>query len=169
MNVNGILRRVDELGRVVIPVEIRRILNIKDCENLEFVINNDKIELKKKSCFDYNRDYFKDISDKLSQIIIEKYFISDRERIIFSNNNELLNKKLDSNICNYVNNYEDTNIENTKLTFDDINILSTWYIFPYMLENDIAGYIVLYDVCDINKYKKLIKFITLCIHDKLSL
>nr|MCR5787947.1 hypothetical protein [Bacilli bacterium] len=89
--------------------------------------------------------------------------------IIFSNNKELLNKKLDSNICNYVNNYEDTNIENTKLTFDDINILSTWYIFPYMLENDIAGYIVLYDVSDINKYKKLIKFITLCIHDKLSL
>ena len=35
MNVKGIVRRIDELGRVVIPKEIRKSLHIKNGENLE--------------------------------------------------------------------------------------------------------------------------------------
>ena len=44
LKVSGVTRRVDELGRIVIPVEIRRLLNIKEGENLEFIINEKKDE-----------------------------------------------------------------------------------------------------------------------------
>lgn len=43
----GILRRVDELGRVVIPIDIRTQLGIKERDALEVYIENSAIVLKK--------------------------------------------------------------------------------------------------------------------------
>ena len=54
MDSSGIIRRVDELGRIVIPVEIRRLMNIKVGENLEFLISKGEISLKKKSYIENN-------------------------------------------------------------------------------------------------------------------
>ena len=47
MKTTGIIRRIDELGRIVIPKEIRRSLRIKEGENIEILIDNDNIILKK--------------------------------------------------------------------------------------------------------------------------
>lgn len=47
MKSTGIVRKVDELGRVVLPVELRRTLNIDVKDPLEIFIDNDKIVLKK--------------------------------------------------------------------------------------------------------------------------
>ena len=43
----GIVRKVDELGRVVLPIELRRTLNIEEKDSLEIFIDDDKIILKK--------------------------------------------------------------------------------------------------------------------------
>ncbi|RDW15291.1 transition state regulator Abh [Oceanobacillus arenosus] len=43
----GIVRRVDELGRVVIPIELRRTLEINVKDEVEIYVENDKIILKK--------------------------------------------------------------------------------------------------------------------------
>lgn len=43
----GIHRRVDELGRVVIPIEIRRLLEIESKDELEFLLEDDLLVLKK--------------------------------------------------------------------------------------------------------------------------
>jgi transcriptional pleiotropic regulator of transition state genes len=43
----GIKRRVDELGRIVLPIEIRRNLEINERDVLEISIENDKVVLKK--------------------------------------------------------------------------------------------------------------------------
>lgn len=47
MKSTGIVRKVDELGRIVLPVEIRKNLDIKIKDPLEIFISNDKIILKK--------------------------------------------------------------------------------------------------------------------------
>ena len=47
MKATGIVRRVDDLGRVVIPKEIRRILNIKEGDPLEVHISEDGVCFKK--------------------------------------------------------------------------------------------------------------------------
>ena len=49
MKATGVTRKIDELGRVVIPKEIRRNLGIRDGESLEIFINEDSIILKKHS------------------------------------------------------------------------------------------------------------------------
>ena len=47
MKSTGVVRRIDELGRIVIPKEIRRNLRIKDGEALEIFVDSDLIGLKK--------------------------------------------------------------------------------------------------------------------------
>lgn len=47
MKSTGITRKVDELGRVVLPIELRRTLGIAEKDPLEIFIEDDKIILKK--------------------------------------------------------------------------------------------------------------------------
>ena len=43
----GIVRKVDELGRVVIPIELRRTLGIDEKDALEIYVDQERIILKK--------------------------------------------------------------------------------------------------------------------------
>lgn len=47
MKSTGIVRKVDELGRVVIPIELRRTLGIEEKDALEIYVDNEKIILKR--------------------------------------------------------------------------------------------------------------------------
>ena len=47
MKATGIIRRVDELGRVVIPIEIRNQFNIVEKDPIEIYVNDSSIILKK--------------------------------------------------------------------------------------------------------------------------
>jgi transcriptional pleiotropic regulator of transition state genes len=47
MKSTGIVRKVDELGRVVLPIELRRGLDIQEKDSLEIFVDDDKIILKK--------------------------------------------------------------------------------------------------------------------------
>ena len=49
MKATGIVRRMDELGRVVIPKEIRRTLRIREGDPLEIFTDRDELMLKKYS------------------------------------------------------------------------------------------------------------------------
>ncbi len=47
MKSTGIVRKVDELGRVVIPIELRRTLGIGEKDALEIYVDGERIMLKK--------------------------------------------------------------------------------------------------------------------------
>ncbi len=47
MKSTGIVRKVDELGRVVIPIELRRTLGIHEKDALEIFVDSEKIVFKK--------------------------------------------------------------------------------------------------------------------------
>lgn len=47
MKSTGIVRKVDELGRVVIPIELRRTLQIEEKDALEIYVDGERIILKK--------------------------------------------------------------------------------------------------------------------------
>ena len=47
MKSTGIVRKVDELGRIVIPIELRRTLDIAERDELEIYLDDDKVVLKK--------------------------------------------------------------------------------------------------------------------------
>lgn len=158
MNCSGVFRRIDELGRIVIPVEIRRILNIKEGENLEFYINNGEINLRKKSVILDNKEFLEKIFNSIGSIIDGEIFISDREKIIFASDVSNIGKPLSNDILSLLTDYNDmmelNNIEVIKENYNGIS-----FVYPYYLNSDISGFIVLYKIDDISKYNKLIKFI----------
>lgn len=47
MKATGIVRKVDELGRIVLPMELRRTLNIQKEDPVEIFVDDDKIVLRK--------------------------------------------------------------------------------------------------------------------------
>ena len=47
MKSTGIVRRVDELGRIVLPVELRRTLNINEKDALEIYVDGGNVVLAK--------------------------------------------------------------------------------------------------------------------------
>ena len=47
MKSTGIIRKVDELGRIVLPIELRRVLDIAQRDELEILVEGDRIVLHK--------------------------------------------------------------------------------------------------------------------------
>ena len=47
MKSTGIVRKVDNLGRIVLPIEIRKVLDIKEKDSIEIFIDDGKIILEK--------------------------------------------------------------------------------------------------------------------------
>ena len=47
MKSTGVVRRIDDLGRIVLPIEIRKNLNIGNRDAVEIFIDEDKVILKK--------------------------------------------------------------------------------------------------------------------------
>ena len=78
----GIVRRIDELGRVVIPKEIRKVLRIRDGEPLEILVDNEKILLKKFSVMDNYKDMAKTLVDETSKVIEKNVCITNRDMFI---------------------------------------------------------------------------------------
>ena len=51
MKATGVVRRIDDLGRIVIPKELRRTLKIRDGEYLEIYVEDENVILKRYSSF----------------------------------------------------------------------------------------------------------------------
>ena len=83
MKATGIVRRIDELGRVVIPKEIRRTLRIREGDPLEiFVDREGGVILKKYSPIGELGDFAKEYAESIHQSVGHIAVICDRDSII---------------------------------------------------------------------------------------
>ena len=83
---NSYVRKIDELGRVVIPKEVRNKLNIQDNENIIIYSDKKSINITKYSYLDENNNFIINVCDVLADIYKIEVDIFDRDKIIFSNN-----------------------------------------------------------------------------------
>lgn len=63
MKSTGVVRKVDELGRVVLPIELRRNFDINEKDALEIFVDDDKIILKKYEPADIFNGSMEDLID----------------------------------------------------------------------------------------------------------
>ena len=83
MKATGIVRRIDDLGRVVIPKEIRRTLRIRESDPLEiFTDREGEIILKKYSPIGEMSTFAKQYAESLAQVSGHVAMIADRDQII---------------------------------------------------------------------------------------
>ena len=85
MKATGIVRRIDDLGRVVVPKEIRRILRIREGDPLEIFTNNDgEIILKKYSPVGEMRQIATEFAETAASILGGTVAVSDTDSFIAS-------------------------------------------------------------------------------------
>lgn len=83
MKATGIVRRIDDLGRVVIPKEIRRTLRIREGDPLEIFVDRDgELILKKYSPISELGDFAKEYAEALYDSLNQNVLISDRDTYI---------------------------------------------------------------------------------------
>ena len=104
MKATGIVRRIDDLGRVVVPKEIRRTLRIKESDPLEIFTDRDgKIILKKYSPIGELGDFAKEYAQSLAQVSGYTVCIADHDQIIAASGKrakELIDEELETVILN---------------------------------------------------------------------
>ncbi len=102
MKATGIVRRIDDLGRVVIPKEIRRTLRIREGDPLEiFTDREGEVILKKYSPIGELGDFATQYADSLHKTSGHITCISDRDTIIAvsgASKKEFLEKSLSNDI-----------------------------------------------------------------------
>ena len=79
---SGIVRRIDDLGRIVIPKEIRRSLKIKDGDFLDIDVENDKILLNRYSNFLDIENFLNKLLESLGEKIMKDIIIFDNYKIV---------------------------------------------------------------------------------------
>lgn len=82
---NGQIKRIDELGRIVIPKDIRKRLSIKTNDTMEIGMDGDKIVLNKRIAIKEYNDYVKTLLTILTNYSGIKFLATNREDIIFNN------------------------------------------------------------------------------------
>lgn len=107
MKATGVVRRIDELGRIVIPKELRKNLRIKEGENIEIYLDdNENIILKKFSSLKNIIDLSSFIVDSISSITKLNVFITDTDSIVATSKGikkEYMNKNISSNLTDILN------------------------------------------------------------------
>ncbi len=83
MKATGIVRRIDDLGRIVIPKEIRRTMRIREGDPMEiFTSREGEILLKKYSPVGELGEFATGLAESLAQVLGELVCITDRDYVI---------------------------------------------------------------------------------------
>lgn len=145
MKSTGVTRKIDELGRIVIPKEIRRNLGIRDGESLEIFTDSDNIILKKHSEMQKYSDLGQKLCDLIHNIYKFNIIITDREKIVASSfNDNIINKKISQNLINLIDNRESYKSSTlVEFNFEDVNIKGFMNVVPIIASIDSVGLIII--------------------------
>lgn len=83
MKATGVVRRIDDLGRIVIPIEIRRTMKIREGDPLEIFVDKDgEVILKKYSAIAELGVFAQEIADSLHEATGHVALITDRDVVV---------------------------------------------------------------------------------------
>lgn len=151
MKATGIVRRIDDLGRIVIPKEIRRTLHIRESDPLEIYTDREgEIILKKYSPIGEMLHFAKQYAESLAQVSGHVALIADRDQFIAAAGGykQLVSKAVSKQLEEKVNNRENVVASRGDRNFINIcdeagNEYMHQAIAPIICEGDIIGSVVL--------------------------
>ncbi len=152
MKATGIVRRIDDLGRVVIPKEIRRTHRIKEGDPLEiFTDREGEVIFKKYSPIGELADFAGSYADALSKTIGHPVCITDKDRVISISGvpkRELLDKKIASEIESLMEEkttFVKKSKENKEIYIcEDNNKYQVGALAPIISEGDSIGSVIIF-------------------------
>ena len=124
MKATGIVRRIDDLGRVVIPKEIRRSLKIREGDPLEILIEKNCVCFKKYSTFgSFSEDILRVAQDMAQRTFNHQIAIYDRDSKVSGPNS--------------YSSYVDESWEDNSTSFE----YEGMGVYPIVSDGELYGYI----------------------------
>lgn len=163
MKPTGIVRKIDELGRIVLPKEMRKCLNINTGDDFQIRLEDEKIILEK---YSYLKNYEQEILSIINCFISETtYDISlvVNSKII-NKNNEMIDQKLDR-LIQERKVFECKNIEELELN-KNLIIEGRYIILPIVVNSDLLGSLIIVSKDDIISMEKTSKLLLKLIKSK---
>lgn len=118
MKATGVVRRIDELGRIVIPKELRKNLRIREGENIEIYMDeNSNIILKKFSSLKNINEVADYVTSSINKVTKLNTMIIDSDSVVSycgNNKKEYLNKYISKYLQNILSEGKNINSENSK-------------------------------------------------------
>ena len=148
MKTTGVVRRIDDLGRIVIPKEIRRNLKIRDGEELEIFLDNDLVCLKKFSKMTDLSVVINKLLEVSCVLLNKTILISDRENIFSASGKlkkDFLNREISTFLFSVLNNREQVvtlRVSKVELAKDIIKDVS-YVLNPIICNGDVIGSVVI--------------------------
>ncbi len=148
MKSTGVVRRIDDLGRVVIPKEIRKTLRIRDGESVEIFLDSDNIVLKKYSPFSNLDSFYRAYVDSVYPAINGNIMIIDRDKFV-AIAGELKKEYLNETISSYLDEIIQSRNVLTCYDFEEINLTSnkkeiaSYVIAPIIVGGDAVGAVII--------------------------
>ena len=145
----GLTRKIDGMGRLVIPKEIRERYNIREDDYLEFSLINDGFCLKKYSKLGRLQALAQELTDTLNMFLDAEVLIAERETILAYSGiykDKYLNKPVSNKLINSIKRREslfETYTKELEITEDDV--INCSYINETIVANsEEVGIICLY-------------------------
>lgn len=142
MKATGVVRRIDDLGRIVIPKEIRKTLRLKNGENLEiFVDENDNIILKKYSQIDKLKEFASSITDSINNVTKKSVFIINTDSFVSvsGKKKEYLNEPISNEIIEMINTRNEIQNKNKIQMTEDKQENDNFSFCPIIVNGDVIG------------------------------
>lgn len=177
MKATGIVRRIDDLGRVVIPKEIRRTLRIREGDSLEiFTDRQGEIILKKYSPIGELSRFAKDYAESLANTLGTTICITDHDQIIAAagyGKKELLEKYISKKLENVIAERQQIvayqgERKFVAITDDTIDDFYGQIIYPVVCEGDVIGSVILLEKQEKRKLGEMEQKVVMCASDFLG-
>lgn len=154
MKTTGIIRRIDELGRIVIPKELRKNLKIKNGDSLEIFVDDEDVILKRYSPMETIETTAEKYADSFNQVIKHNIIITDKNKVIAASGN-LKKKYLDKEISEFTERSierRDSFAQRQKKNFEIVEGITEYgyFVFSSIVSNtDAIGGVIIISVDNI--------------------
>lgn len=154
MKATGIIRRIDELGRIVIPKEIRKNLRIHEGENIEIYIgDNEDVILKKYSLVKRISDVAQHFTDSIHVLLKCNIIVTDTNNVIaFSGplKKKYIDKELSESLLTSIKRRENILEKHKKeLKIIESEVEEGTYVINSILVNgDVVGLVIILSTGD---------------------
>ena len=149
MKATGIVRRIDDLGRVVIPKEIRRTMRIREGDPLEIYTDRDgEVIFKKYSPMGEMADFAAQLCETLTKTAGCPAIIADRDSVIAASGpkrRDLMDKRLSEAIEQLMENrqlFTATATNNHTPVCEGISDIFAGVVAPIISEGDVSGAVI---------------------------
>lgn len=162
MKATGVVRRIDDLGRIVIPKEIRRNFKINEGDSLEIFVDNNSIVLKKYSLLYDMVELSSKLVDIFKKIYNKNIVITDKEKVIASSKElkkDYLNKELVNSMKEKIEDRNEYLSNNSINLVVNGNLVESCFLIPIIANSDSLGSVVLIDSEITESDKNLVRFI----------